>query len=89
MKIFNYYIIVINIIGFFICFIDKQKALYNKYRIKEKTLFLISLIGGCVGFYLGMILFRHKTKKLKFILLIPLFIVIWVILYIVICCNSI
>ena len=78
MKIFNYYIVIINIIGFIICFIDKYKAINRKFRIKENNLFLISLLGGCLGFYLGMIIFHHKTKKIKFILLIPLFIIIWI-----------
>ena len=73
------YLIVINIIGFIICFIDKQKAIHNKYRINENTLLFISLIGGCFGLFLSMIIFHHKTKKLKF-KLIPLFIIIWIIL---------
>ena len=76
------YLIVINIISFIICFIDKQKAINNKYRIKENTLLFISLIGGCFGLFLSMIIFHHKTKKLKFKLLIPFFIIIWLLIFI-------
>ena len=60
------YLIIINIIGFIICFIDKHQAKRKKYRIPEKILLLISIIGGCFGFFIGMILFHHKTKKIKF-----------------------
>lgn len=74
------YLIIINIIGFIICFIDKRKAIKNKYRIKEMNLLLISLIGGCFGFYIGMYMFHHKTKKLKFTLLVPITIIVWMIL---------
>ena len=77
MEIFKIYLIIINIIGLLICFIDKHKAKKNKYRIPEKVLLFISLIGGCFGFYFGMILFHHKTKKLKFYIIIPIMIVIW------------
>ena len=49
---------------FILMFIDKRNAILKKWRIKENTLLLISLIGGCLGILLGMHLFKHKTKKL-------------------------
>ena len=82
------YLIIINIIGFIICFIDKRKAIKNKYRIKEITLLIISLIGGCLGFYIGMYTFHHKTKKLKFTLLVPIMIIMWIVLIIYLIKNS-
>lgn len=82
------YLILINIIGFITCFIDKRKAINNKYRIKEITLLLISLIGGCFGFYIGMYMFHHKTKKLKFILLVPIMIIMWIVLIIYLIKNN-
>lgn len=81
----NYYLIVINIIGLIICFIDKRKAIKNKYRIPENILMMISLIGGCFGFFLGMILFKHKTRKSKFYISIPLIIIMWIIILKEIC----
>lgn len=60
------YLISINLIGFFICLIDKIKSIKNWYRISEKSLLLISLFGGCFGMAFSMSLFRHKTKKMKF-----------------------
>lgn len=76
-----YYLIIINVISLLICYIDKFKAIHHKYRIPENILILISLIGGCFGFMIGMNLFHHKTKKTKF-KLVYLFVIIWgIILY--------
>ena len=58
-------------------YLDKQKAINHKWRIKENILLLISLIGGCYGILLGMYLFHHKTKKLKF-KLVPILSIIWI-----------
>ena len=65
-KIVIIYTIIINIIGFFSMLIDKRRAIKNKWRIPEKTLFLIAIIGGSVGSIAGMRLFRHKTKHWYF-----------------------
>lgn len=65
-KIFIIYAVIINIIGFFSMLIDKRRAIKNKWRIPEKTLFLIAVIGGSVGSIAGMRLFRHKTKHWYF-----------------------
>jgi uncharacterized membrane protein YsdA (DUF1294 family) len=48
-------------------FIDKQKAIRNQWRISEKTLFMVAIMGGSVGSLLGMTYFRHKTKHVKFV----------------------
>lgn len=47
-------------------FVDKQKAKSHKWRIKERTLFTISLIGGAIGGFFGMFCFHHKNRKPKF-----------------------
>lgn len=65
-KIIIIYTIIINIIGFFSMLIDKRRAIKNKWRIPEKNLFLIAIIGGSVGSIAGMRLFRHKTKHWYF-----------------------
>ena len=70
------YLIIVNILAFFLCFIDKRKAIKQKYRISEDTLLFISLIGGCFGLVLSMNIFHHKTKKLKF-KLVYLLCIIW------------
>ena len=60
------YLISINVVSFVLCLVDKIKAIKGLYRISEGFLLFISIIGGCFGMVLGMQLFRHKTKKLKF-----------------------
>lgn len=70
------YIIIINLIGFFIMGIDKRKAIKNKWRVPERTLFLIAFLFGSVGILIGMYLFHHKTRHLKFALGIPVILVI-------------
>ncbi len=47
-------------------FSDKRKAVKHLYRIKEMTLFKMALLGGAIGGFLGMFLFRHKSRKVKF-----------------------
>ena len=65
------YLVVINIIGFLAMLIDKKKAQRGDWRIPEKSLFIITLLGGGIGTIAGMYTFRHKTKKLKFTIGFP------------------
>ncbi len=74
------YLIFINIFGFVLCILDKYFAIKEKYRISEKLLFLISILGGVFGFVIGMYLVRHKTKKKSFNILIYIILIIWIIL---------
>lgn len=55
-------------------YMDKQKAKKTKRRISEKTLFLFIYLGGWIGGPLGMYIFRHKIKKIKFLIGVPLII---------------
>ncbi|WP_072587318.1 DUF1294 domain-containing protein [Clostridium sporogenes] len=75
-KYFKYYFIVLNLLGFLSMYIDKEKAKSNKWRIKENTLLLIALLGGSIGSYVGMKIFRHKTKHSKFKYGIPFIILV-------------
>ena len=65
------YLILINIIVFLAMYIDKRKAKKGKRRIPEKTLFILVGLGGGIGGILGMYLFRHKTKKTRFVIGFP------------------
>ncbi|NMC56392.1 MAG: DUF1294 domain-containing protein [Eubacteriaceae bacterium] len=76
MKYLIYYLLFINIIAFIAVFIDKQKAKKNRYRISEKVLFILAVIGGSVCAYISMLIFRHKTKKWYFKIGIPLIIIV-------------
>lgn len=66
MEILAIYLVIINLVGVFVMWADKRKAQKDKWRIPEKTLFLVALLGGCLGTTLGMYLFRHKTKHWYF-----------------------
>lgn len=65
------YLLLINIFGLLIMYIDKKKAKYGRWRIPEKTLLVVALLGGSIGTMAGMYWFRHKTQKLKFTLGFP------------------
>jgi len=77
-----YYIIFINILGFLLMGWDKYSAIKEKWRISENTLLSIALIGGGIGSFLGMFLFHHKTKKKRFLIGIPLCILINIYIFI-------
>ena len=61
-----YYLIFINIVGLLSMYLDKYFAKNNMYRISEKALFFIAIIGGSIGSIIGMYQFRHKTKHRQF-----------------------
>ena len=80
-KYLKYYFILVNFLGFLSMYIDKEKAKSGKWRIKESTLLSIALIGGSLGSYAGMKVFRHKTKHAKFKYGIPFIILIQLLIF--------
>lgn len=66
------YFIAINLFGFFIMWLDKRKAKKGKWRIPEKTIFIVTVLGGGIGTVSGMYAFRHKTQKVNFVIGLPL-----------------
>ncbi|TQS76227.1 DUF1294 domain-containing protein [Ornithinibacillus gellani] len=66
------YLVAMNIIGFFIMMMDKRRARKKKYRIRERTLWIIACCGGVWGVFCGMYVFRHKTKHRSFVIGVPL-----------------
>ena len=71
LKIILGYILAMSVIAFVVCGVDKFAAQHQKRRVSEKMLFLLSLLGGSIGMYLGMCTFRHKTKHWYFVVGIP------------------
>ena len=67
--LFPAYLIAINILTFFVYGSDKLLAKANAWRVRERTLLILALLGGSVGALLAMRIFRHKTKKPLFGLL--------------------
>ena len=70
------YLVVMNIVGIAVMGIDKSKAQRGAWRIKEATLFGVSIIGGSIGTLLGMYMFRHKTKHIYFVIGMPLILIL-------------
>jgi uncharacterized membrane protein YsdA (DUF1294 family) len=67
MSIFNLYLIIINVISFIVMGFDKNRARKHLWRVPERILFLVAIIGGSIGSILGMYYFRHKTKHPRFV----------------------
>ncbi len=70
------YLGVISVIAVVVTIADKVKAKRGAWRVPENTLFLLSALGGSVAMLVTMLLIRHKTKHLKFMLGIPIIIVL-------------
>ena len=76
------YLVIINLIGFLMMWSDKRRAKWGKWRIPEQTLFIVTALGGGIGTISGMYTFRHKTKKLKFTIGLPLVVFLEIVLII-------
>ena len=70
------YIAIINIIGLLIMWYDKSQAVRQERRVPEKRLFVICLLGGSCGVWIGMRLFRHKTNHYRFVIGVPLIFIV-------------
>ena len=68
------YIAIISLISIVVCIYDKKISKKNRVELRtpEKTLLLLSALGGSVAMFITMLLIRHKTKHVKFMLGIPL-----------------
>ena len=82
-KVLLIYLVVINIVAFAAMGLDKYKAKHKKWRIQEKTLFFLAIIGGSVGALYGMHLFRHKTKHKSFMFGMPAILIVQILIGIV------
>ena len=70
------YLAVMNFTAVCVYGTDKKRAIRNQWRISEKTLLMLAVIGGGPGALLGMKVFHHKTKKPKFYLGIPVILIL-------------
>ena len=76
------YLLGINLLSFLLMGWDKFCAKKNLWRISEKTLLGLSLLGGGIGSLLGMLIFHHKTKKKLFQIIVPISILLAIYIYI-------
>lgn len=77
-KILIIYFVTINVATFLVYGVDKWKAKRSKWRITEAALLLLAVLGGSIGAWLGMKVWRHKTMHKKFKYGIPLIIIVQV-----------
>lgn len=78
------YIIIISIIGWVLPIVDKKRARNNEWRIREQTLFIVSALGGSMAMYVSMKKYRHKTKHKRFMIGIPVIMIVQVFIIIII-----
>ena len=77
-KLLIPYLLLINLLALFLYALDKAKSKRKgNRRISERTLLWMARLGGGLGCWLGMMLFRHKTKHTRFMVLVPLWTVVW------------
>lgn len=66
------YLILANLINLLLFYIDKRRARKGDWRVSESTFFYIALLGGSLGAIIAMKIFKHKTRRTKFKILLPL-----------------
>lgn len=81
MRFFYIYLVVINIIAVIVTVHDKSAAQRGAWRVKERTLMLISALGGAPAMYLTMLTIHHKTRKPLFMIGIPVIFILELILF--------
>lgn len=78
-KILAVWLILINFVSVIVCIYDKHRAKCGKWRVRESTLWLLTLLGGGIGMYAAMRAIRHKTRHLSFMVGIPIIIILQII----------
>ena len=78
-QVLTAYLVLVNAAALALMLADKQKARRGVWRISERSLIGIALIGGSIGAIIGMYLFRHKTRHLKFSLGLPLILAVQIV----------
>ena len=81
MEYFLYYLLFINLVGIFVMYSDKKKSRKGKWRTPENNIFAIAIAYGALGIFMGMRLFRHKTKHNKFVIGIPLILIVEIFIF--------
>lgn len=83
MKYLFLYLAIVNVFAFLLMLSDKIKAKHKRWRIPEKLLLGICLIGGSLGGFVAMKLFRHKTLHPQFSIGIPVMFALHIVAFLV------
>lgn len=76
LKYYVPWMLVMNLLDFFLMWLDKRRAKKHRWRVAERTLLLVAALGGSLGGLLGMYAFHHKTKHPKFYITMPILLVL-------------
>lgn len=80
------YVAVLSVVSIIVCIYDKLAAKIAKHhRTREAVLLALSALGGSVAMFITMLIIRHKTKHLKFMLGIPLIVILQIALIVLLC----
>ncbi|WP_307847845.1 DUF1294 domain-containing protein [Metabacillus bambusae] len=82
MKYIIIYCLLLNVISFILMRVDKIRAKRGEWRIKEATLWWLAIVGGALGGFAGMRVYRHKTKHTSFKIGFPVIAILQLILFI-------
>ena len=74
-----YYLLIVNVVAFLLYGLDKRKAIKGQWRIPEKVLLGMAVIGGAIGALFGMLVFHHKIRKWKFMLGVPVILILQIV----------
>lgn len=79
------YLLVINLVGAALTWLDKERAIRHEWRIPEKQFMTLAVVGAGPGIYVGCRTFRHKTRRAKFMVGIPVIVAVQVLAFALIC----
>lgn len=79
-NFFIAYLVIINILSFCIYGIDKSAAVKEKWRIPNRVLLGLAAVGGSIGAWAGMYIFRHKTQKWYYTITVPVMLLLQIML---------
>ncbi len=71
---------IINLLTLIVFFVDKYLAIMNRWRVSEKALWLLALLGGSLGGLAAMQLARHKRRKPGFVLIMVVILLVQIII---------
>lgn len=80
MEFIIIYLLVVNVAAFIMMAVDKRRAKRHAWRIAEAHLFLSAILGGSIGEWAGMYVFRHKTRHIHFVVGMPLILFLQIVL---------
>lgn len=76
MSIVLVYMVIVNVVAFVMYVYDKQCAIRSKWRVSEFSLLTVASLGGALGAFFAMIVVCHKTRHLKFLVCVPLLLIL-------------